>query len=108
MNGYTATWGALLAASGVAMHFLLLGLAEEPFFMSALYLPPAQIISYGIILAGIILFLASFIIKWPRYVGINSEAASRYFGRIALVNGLAAAVFAAPMLDPSLQFPILF
>jgi hypothetical protein len=107
MNAYTAIWGGLLAASGVIMHFLLLGLGGESFFMSGVYLPPAQIVSYGVTAAGVILFLASFVIKWPRYVEINNEVASRYFGRIALVNALAAAIFAAPMLVPSLELPIL-
>ena len=107
MNTYTAFWGGLLAASGVVMHFLILGLGNESFFMSATYLPPAQIVSYGIIGTGVVLFLASFVVKWPRYAEINTEGASRYFGRIALVNALAAAVFVAPMLDPSLELPIL-
>jgi len=107
MNTYTATWGALLAASGVVMHYLLLGLGQESFFMAGLYLPPAQVASYGVIAAGIALLLASFVTKWPRYAEISGETASRYFGRIALVNALAAAVFAAPMLVPSLELPIL-
>src|SRR6266850_2123922 len=107
MNAYSATWGGLLAASGVAMHYLLLGLGNESFFMAGVYLPPAQIASYGTIAAGVALLLASFVTEWPRYVGISSEAASKYFGRMALVNALAAAVFAAPILVPSLELPIL-
>ncbi len=107
MNRYTAAWGALLAASGVTMHFLLLGLGEETFFMSEVYLPPAQIVSYGVTSAGVLLTLASFVMKWPRYAEVSSDVASRYFGRIALLNALAAAVFAAPMLVPPLELPIL-
>jgi len=107
MNTFTATWGGLLAASGVVMNFLLLGLGQESFFMSAVYLPPAQIASYGVIAAGVALLLASFVTDWPRYVEVSNEVASRYFGRIALVNALAAAIFAAPMLVPSLELPIL-
>jgi hypothetical protein len=107
MNTYTATWGGLLAASGVVMHFLLLGLGEEPFHMAGIYLPPAQLVAYATIAAGAALFLSSFVMSWPRYSEISNEVASKYFGRLALVNALAAAVFAAPMLDPSLEFPIL-
>jgi hypothetical protein len=107
MNTFTVAWGGLLAASGVVMHFLLLGLGRESFFMSAVYLPPAQIASYGVIAAGIALVLASFVTERPRYFEINTEVASKYFGRIALVNALAAAVFATPMLMPSLELPIL-
>jgi hypothetical protein len=107
MNTFTATWGGLLAASGVVMHFLLLGLGQESFFMSAVYLPPAQIASYGVIAAGVALLIASFVTGWPRYVEVSNDVASRYFGRIALVNALAAAIFAAPMLVPSLELPIL-
>ena len=107
MNRYTATWGGLLAVSGAVMHFLLLALRQETFFMADVYLPPAQTVSYGIVGAGIVLMLASFATEWPRYVGVSNEAASSYFGRICLVNGLAAAVFAAPMFVPSLELPIL-
>ena len=107
MNLFTATWGCLLAASGAVMHFLLLGLGQESFFMSGLYLPPAQVAAYGTVAAGISLFLASFVTEWPRHVEISNEVASKYFGRIALVNALAAAIFAAPMLVPSLELPIL-
>jgi hypothetical protein len=107
MNTYLAIWGALLALSGVAMHFLLTGLEYVTFFMASVYLPPAQIVSYGIIVAGSVLLLASFVIRWPRYAAVSNDVASRYFGRIALVNGLAAAVFVAPMLVPPLQLPIL-
>jgi hypothetical protein len=107
MNTYLAIWGALLALSGVAMHFLLLGLESVTFFMAPAYLPPAQIVSYGVISAGGVLLLASFLISWPRYVTVSNDVASKYFGRVALVNGLAAAVFVAPMLVPPLQLPIL-
>lgn len=107
MNRYTATWGGLVAVSGVVMHFLLLALGQESFFMSAAYLPPAQTASYGVVAAGIVLLLASFVTERPKYFGVSNEVASRYFGRIALVNALAAAIFAAPMLAPSLELPIL-
>jgi len=107
MNTYAAAWGCLLAASGVVMHFLLLGLGQESFFMSGVYLPPAQVASYGTIAAGVALLFTSFVTEWPRYVEISNEVASRYFGRIALFNAIAAAIFAAPMLVPSLELPIL-
>ncbi|HEV2390269.1 MAG TPA: hypothetical protein VGS04_06045 [Nitrososphaerales archaeon] len=107
MNTYLAIWGGLLTLSGVAMHFLLIGMEYVTFFMAPAYLPPAQIVSYGVIIAGLVLLGASFTIRWPRYATMSNDAASRYFGRIALFNGLAAAVFVAPMLVPPLQLPIL-
>jgi len=107
MNTYLAIWGVLVTLSGVAMHFILVGLEYVTFFMAPVYLPPAQIVSYGVIVAGLVLLSASFTIRWPRYVTIGNDVASKYFGRIALVNGLAAAVFVAPMLVPPLQLPIL-
>ncbi len=73
------------------MHFLLLRLGEQSFFMSGVYLPPAQIVSYGVVSARIVLLLASLVIKWPRYIEISSDPASRYFGRMALFHALAAA-----------------
>lgn len=107
MNTYLAIWGALLTLSGVAMHFLLIGMEYVTFFMAPTYLPPAQIVSYGVIFAGLVLLSASFTISWPRYATISNDTASRHFGRIALVNGLAAAVFVSAMLVPPLQLPIL-
>jgi hypothetical protein len=107
MNRFTAFWGFMLAASGVVMHFLLLALGQETFFMAATYLPPAQIVSYGVIAAGVLLFVASFVMRWPRYSAVSNEVASSYFGRLALVNAIAAAVFATPMLVPSMDLPIL-
>jgi hypothetical protein len=107
VNRYTAIWGGLLAASGVVMHFLLIALGQEAFFMSFFYLPSALVVSYGVIAAGVVLVLASLVMEWPRQVGVSGEVASAYFGRIALVNALAAAIFAAPMLVPPLELPIL-
>jgi hypothetical protein len=107
MNRYTATWGCLLAASAVLMHFLLLALGQESFFMAAVYLPPAQTVAYATAAVGVVLLAASFALEWPRYVLVSNDAASKYFGRIALFNAMAAAVFAAPMLVPSLELPIL-
>lgn len=107
MNSYLAIWGGLLTLSGVAMHFLLIGMEYVTFFMAAAYLPSAQLVAYGVIIVGLVLVSASFVIRWPRYVAISNDAASRYFGRISLFNGLAAAVFVAPMLVPPLQLPIL-
>ncbi len=107
MNRYTATWGAILAASGVVMHFLLIALGEETFFMASVYLPPAQDVSYGVVALGVVLLATSLATGWPRYVEASGEAASRYFGRFALFNAIAAAAFAVPMLVPSLELPIL-
>jgi hypothetical protein len=89
------------------MHFLLIALGQEAFFMSLVYLPPALVVSDGVVAAGVVLVLASLVTEWPRHVGVSGEVASAYFGRIALVNALAAAIFAAPMLVPPLELPIL-
>jgi hypothetical protein len=107
MNRYTAFWGGLLALSGLVMYALLIALGGESFFMAAVYLPPAELTAYGVVAAGIILLSASVATDRPRYSGLSNDTVSNYFGRIALVNGLAAAIFAAPMLVPSLELPIL-
>jgi hypothetical protein len=107
MNRFTVFWGGLLAASGVVMHFLLLGLRQEPFLNGPRYIPPAQTVSYGVVAAGILLLLVGLVGKWPRYAELSNEEASKYFGRIALINAVAAAIFVAPMLDPRLELPIL-
>ena len=107
LNKYTATWGVMLAGSGVVMNLLLGQLWNVRFYMAIFYLPPAQIVSYGVIVAGALLFAASFFVQWPRYSEMSTEDASKYFGRLALVNALAAAVFVVPFLDPPLAIPYL-
>jgi hypothetical protein len=108
MNRYLAAWGALIAAGGVAMYSLLQALGAETFFMAAFYIPPAQEVAAGVVLAGIVMLIASAIVEWPRYSAVSNEVAARYFARLALANSLAAAVFASAMLIPPLELPILF
>ncbi|MDG6978529.1 MAG: hypothetical protein JRN58_05550 [Nitrososphaerota archaeon] len=107
MNRYLAFWGALLAASGIVTHFLLIGLGAEPFFMAMYYIPPAQVAAAGIAVAGALLVVASVFVDWPRYFPLGNETVARYFARLALLNALAAVVFTAPMLAPPLDLPIL-
>ncbi|HEV2137519.1 MAG TPA: hypothetical protein VGR53_01610 [Nitrososphaerales archaeon] len=107
MNRYVVVWGILVLGSGFAMHLLLVALGTETFFMAASYLPPAQTASYATILAGLLLVAFGLVFRRPGYFAIESSRASKYFGRLALINALAAAIFAFPMLIPSLEFPIL-
>jgi len=108
VNKYLAVWGGLLAFCGVLMYFLLDALGEESFFMGPVYIPPAQEVSLGVVLAGIIIAAAGAAFDWPKYCAISCGVAAKYFGIAALVNALAAAVFAAAMLVPPLELPILF
>lgn len=108
MNRYLAVWACLLVTSGVTMYILLQALGAETFFMAPIYIPPAQDVSLGVVIAGIVLLVVSALSEWPGYSGVSNEVAAKYFARAALVNALAAAVFASAMLIPSLELPILF
>lgn len=105
MNRYALAWGAILALSGVVMHLLLNGLREQTFRLS---LFNWQTISFGVIAAGIILAIFGLVSDRPRYAGISSDTAAKYFAWAALVNAVVAAVITAGMLIPPLEFPILF
>ncbi len=107
MNRFVAFWGVVLSASGVTMYLLLQALGEETFFMSAIYIPPSRLTSYGMMAAGGALVISSLVFKGPGYREMSGEAASRHFARLALANAVAAAVFAIPMLLPPLELPIL-
>ncbi len=107
MNRYLAAWGAIVAASGITMYALLQALQGETFFMAADYIPPAQVVAAGVVTVGALMLVASAFLEWPRYFALSTDAAARYFARLALFNALAAAVFASAMLIPSLELPIL-
>jgi hypothetical protein len=107
MNRYLAAWGVLVAAGGVVMYLLLQALRGETFFMAAYYIPPAQEVAAGVVAAGAIMLVVSAFSERPRYSVLGNETAARYFARVALVNALAAAVFASAMLVPPLELPIL-
>ena len=108
MNRYTATWGTLVAGSGIAMYFLLQALGQESFFMSSEYIPLASLVSLGVTAAGVLMIIASMFVEWPRYIGLGATGASKLFGVAALVNAVAAALFTVAMLLPPLEMPILF
>jgi hypothetical protein len=107
MNRYLAAWGSLVAVGGATMYALLQALGRQTFFMASYYLPSAMVAAAGVVIAGVIMLVASAIVEWPRYTAVSNEVAARYFGRLALVNALAAAVFASAMLIPPLELPIL-
>lgn len=107
MNRYLATWGAVIAAGGAAMYLLLVDLRQETFFMAAYYIPPAQMVAAAVMAVGALILVASAFVQWPRYSPLAGGTAGGYFARLALLNALAAAVFASAMLIPPLDLPIL-
>lgn len=107
MNWYLAFWGGMVAAAGLAMNYLLGALGEQTFFMARYYIPPAVDVSYGVVVVGLLMLLASAFSGWPRYSPIGNEEAGRGFARLALLNAVLAAAFASAMLIPPLRLPIL-
>lgn len=107
MNRYLATWGTLVAIAGLTMYLLLLSLGRQTFFMAAFYIPPTQIIAATVAVAGVVMLVSSIVVSWPTFRALSSNLAARYFARLALINALAAAIFASAMLVPPLELPIL-
>ena len=89
---------------GAAMNYLLSDL-KSAYFRA--YLPPWVICSYVILALGAGLLLVGLIVKPSSALRLDASRAANALTYIAVVNGIAAIAFAAPVLIPSFRFPIL-
>ena len=96
--------GGILAGLGVAMYELLALLRSETFRAD---LPPWVNLSLSIGAAGVVLLILGMAMPNRTLKTIDVGRASRYLGRVAFVNTIAAAAFSAPVLIPTFEFPIL-
>lgn len=104
MNKAVTISGALVCASGFAMFFLVGALHSET------YRAAIVIYQYSALVVSVIGAGAAVVGVVARDVPlrtIDTEGVARFYFRLALVNTIAAALFAAPLLDPKFKFPIL-
>ncbi len=104
MNKPALAAGVLLIASGFAMNLLLIQLANQTFRADR---NVWVVLSYATIVVGAVSAGVGMMRGGGIPARVTVQQASRYFSRLALVNVLAAAAFASPLLVPSFEFPIL-
>jgi hypothetical protein len=104
MNKVATMAGALVCASGFAMFFLVGELHSETYRAAiVIYEYSAVVVS---LIGAAVTIIGVFAHETP--IGtIGSEGVARLYTRLAMVNVVAAALFAAPVLDPVFKFPIL-
>jgi hypothetical protein len=104
MNKVVSITGALVFASGLAMFFLV-GLLHSETYRSAIEIYQYSALVVSIIGAGAL--VVGVLARDTPLATIDTEGVARFYFRLALINTIAAALFAAPVLDPQLKFPIL-
>lgn len=104
MNKAVTISGALVCASGFAMFFLV-GLLHSETYRSAILIYQYSALVVSVIGGGAA--LVGVVAHDTPLSTIDTEGVARFYFRLALVNTIAAALFAAPVLDPKLKFPIL-
>jgi len=97
-------FGGIIATLGVAMYELLTQLRSQTFRAD---LPPWLSLSLGIIGLGFVLLVTGVAMPNRRMGTLDVKRASRYLGRTAILNTIAAALFSIPVLVPAFEFPIL-
>jgi len=96
--------GALALGSGTAM-YILLGQLKSDFFRA--YLPPWTLASEGLAAAGGVVLLTGLLARPSVPALVTGQGAARLTAKLAMANGVAAAAFVAPVLDPALRLPFL-
>ena len=86
------------------MSFLVSLLRSET-YRAAIVIYEYTAIVVGVIGAGV--FVVGLVARDSPLSGIDTEGVARFYFRLALINTVAAALFAAPVLDPRFEFPIL-
>jgi hypothetical protein len=104
MNKAVTISGALVCASGFAMFFLV-GLLRSETYRAAIIIYEYSALVVGAIGAGV--FVIGLVAREMALRDIDSEGVARFYFRLALLNTISAALFAAPVLDPRFEFPIL-
>ncbi len=104
MNKAVTITGALVCASGVTMFFLV-GLLRSETYRAAIMIYEYSALVVGVIGAGAFVF--GLVARDSPLGMIDTEGVARFYFRLALINTISAALFAAPVLDPRFEFPIL-
>jgi hypothetical protein len=104
MNKVVTITGALVCASGFAMFFLV-GLLHSETYRAAIIIYQYSALVVSVIGAGGV--VVGVVARDTPLRTIDTEGVARLHFRLALINTISAALFAAPLLDPQLKFPIL-
>jgi len=104
MNKAVTITGALACASGFAMFFLV-GLLQSETYRAAIVIYQYSAFVVSIIGAGALVI--GVVGRDTPLSTIDTEGVARFYFRLALINTVSAALFAAPLLDPRFEFPIL-
>lgn len=96
--------GILVSLLGAVMYLLLGELRSETFRSD---LPPYLSVASAAVVLGALLFAVGLVLPESGSRVIDVQIASRYMTEVALANAFLAALFAIPVLIPSLEFPIL-
>ena len=104
MNKPVTISGALVCGSGFVMWFLVSLLRSET------YRAAIVVYEYCAFVVGILgaaIFVVGLVAKGVELSSIDTEGVARFYFRLTLINTISAALFAAPIVDPRLEFPIL-
>jgi hypothetical protein len=104
MNKAVTITGALVFASGLAMFFLV-GLLHSETYRAAIVIYQYSALVVSVIGAGAL--VVGLVSRDTPLGTIDTEGVARFYFRLALINTVSAALFAAPLLDPRFGFPIL-
>jgi hypothetical protein len=104
MNKAVTITGALVCASGFAMFFLV-GLLHSETYRAAILIYQYSALVVSVIGAGGV--VVGVVARDTPLRTVDTEGVARLHFRLALINTISAALFAAPLLDPQLKFPIL-
>ena len=104
MNKVVTITGSLVCASGFAMFFLV-GLLHSETYRAAILIYRYSALVVSVIGAGTT--VVGVVARDTPLRTIDTDGVARFYFRLALVNTIAAVLFAAPLLDPQLKFPIL-
>jgi len=104
MNKVVTITAALVCASGFAMFFLV-GLLHSETYRAAIIIYQYSALVVSVIGAGGV--VVGVVARDTPLRTIDTEGVARLYFRLALINTISAALFAAPLLDPQFKFPIL-
>ena len=104
MNRAVSITGALACASGLAMFFLV-SLLQSETYRAAIVIYEYSALVVTVIGVGVL--VVGLLARDTPLATVDTEGVARLYLRLALINTVSAALFAAPLLDPRFEFPIL-
>lgn len=104
MNKAVTISGAIVCASGLAMFFLV-GLLRSETYRAAIVIYEYSALVVGAIGVGVLVI--GLLARDSPLGTVDTQGVARFYFRLAMINTISATLFAAPVLDPRFEFPIL-